>query len=103
MIKPVRRSARARDDINQASDYYADTVAGNVARRFVDELDAALTPIAEYPATGSPRYASEARIDGLRFWTLRRFPYAIFYVERDDAIDVLRVLHQASDLPHHLT
>ncbi len=74
-----------------------------VAERFRDEVDAALRHVAQHPGTGSTRYARQGDTAPLRFWTLTRFPFAIFYTEHSDHIAVLRVLHQSSDLPRHLT
>ncbi|MGE3293173.1 MAG: type II toxin-antitoxin system RelE/ParE family toxin [Geminicoccaceae bacterium] len=36
---------------------------------------------------------------GLQSWALRRYPYLVFYVERESMIDVWRVLHAARDIP----
>jgi len=38
-------------------------------------------------------------LPGVRFWPLTRHPYLVFYVERDDHIDVWRVLHGRRDVP----
>jgi len=35
----------------------------------------------------------------LRFWRVRDYPYLLFYVEREDHIDLWRVLHGERDLP----
>ena len=48
---------------------------------------------------GSPRYAHELNLPGLRFWPLTRFPYLVFYFEHDNYVDVWRVLHQQRDIP----
>jgi toxin ParE1/3/4 len=37
-------------------------------------------------------------LPGLRFWTLTRYPYLVFYVERDTHIDVWRVLQGQRDI-----
>ena len=66
------------------------------------KLELALQHIAQHPGTGSRRYANASSIEGLRFWTLRHFPFAVFYAEHPHHIAVLRVLHQSSDLPQHL-
>lgn len=47
------------------------------------------------PKGGSPRYAQELDLTGLRFRTIGRFPYLIFYIEKEAEIDVWRVLHGA--------
>lgn len=46
-----------------------------------------------------PRYATRTNTPGLRFWQVKRFPYLIFYVEREDHVDVWRVLHGQRDIP----
>ena len=101
-MKPVRRLGRASADIDGVTAYYAAAVSPQTAERFVEELTRAMEHIGHHPGTGSTRYAGFAGVDGLRFWAPRRFPYAVFYVERPHAIHVLRVLHQASDIPQHL-
>ena len=60
--------------------------------------------IARRPATGSPRYALQVGLAGLapenvRFWRLGRYPYLVFYIERNDHVDVWRVLHEQRDIP----
>ena len=57
--------------------------------------EATLRRIAELPGSGSPRYAHELYIPDLRFLPTDRFPYLIFYVEREADIDVWRILHGA--------
>ena len=34
-----------------------------------------------------------------RRWPLRRYPYLVFYVEREDHLDVWRVLHAQRGIP----
>lgn len=40
---------------------------------------------------------------GLRSRSIARFPFLIFYMERDDHIDVWRVLHAQRDIPARLS
>jgi toxin ParE1/3/4 len=65
-------------------------------------VDTALSHIAEFPSTGSPRYGELFNTPGLRFWLVSKFPYALFYIERDNYLDVIRVLHQHFDIPAQL-
>ena len=102
-MKPVQPRAAAETDIDRAFDHYWIQGGYPLAERFLDEYDNALVHIAHHPGTGSPRHARVVRVKGMRFWTLSHFPFAVFYVEHPDRIDVLRVLHQSSDLPRHLT
>lgn len=101
-MKPVQPRAAAEADVDHAFEYYRLQGGRVLAERFVDAYDAALAHIAQHPGTGSPRHAHALRVQNLRFWTLTRFPFSVFYVEHADRIDVLRVLHQASDIPQHL-
>lgn len=90
----------ARQDVEDAIDWYRDEVDVETALRFVDALEAALDHLARHPGTGSPRYATELDLPGLRAWSLRGFPHLVFYVEADqDVIDVWRVLHAHRDIP----
>ena len=90
---------RANRDVDEAVDYYLGEAGENAALGFIDALDRAYRHIARHPATGSPRYAHELDLPGLRSWPLKRYPYLVFYVERDDHIDVWRILHIERDIP----
>ena len=101
IAKPVIRRAAADGDIGEAVDYYAvESVA--TADRFIDELKRNVDLIGKTPRIGSPRYSHELSIAGLRFQKLGKFPYLMFYVEHEDYIDVLRVLHEHRDMPSQL-
>ena len=47
-------------------------------------------------------YAHELDLPGGLCWPLKRYPYLVFYVERDDYIDVWLVLHGMRDFPEWL-
>ena len=74
-------------------------LAEKTALGFVDALQRAYSHIARHPATGSPRYAHQLDLSGLRSWPMKRYPYLVFYVERDDHVDVWRVLRGERDIP----
>ena len=97
--RPVRPRERARRDVEAAVDYYAGEAGPDAALRFVAALVAAYSAISASAAAGSPRYAHELALPGLRSRRLRGFPHLVFYVERDDHIDVWRVLHAHRDIP----
>lgn len=86
-------------DVEVAIDYYLRDGGEEVALRFVDALEQAYAHVGRHPATGSPRYGHELNLPGLRSWPLQRYPYLVFYVVRDDHIDVWRVLHGERDIP----
>ena len=96
----LRREAER--DIEGAIGHYLAEAGTKVALSFVDELESAFEQLIDNPAMGSPRYAVELDLPGLRFWSLNRFPYLIFYVEREAGLDVWRVLHGQRDIPPSL-
>jgi toxin ParE1/3/4 len=97
--KAILPRESARRDVDTAIDHYIREAGRDVALGFVDALQAAYRIIAERPAAGSPRYAHELALPGLRSQRLKRYPYLVFYMERDDHIDVWRVLHAQRDIP----
>jgi toxin ParE1/3/4 len=86
-------------DVDEIIDHYLETSSEAIALGFVDALESAYNQIGLNPAIGSPRYGYELELPGLRSWPLKHYPYLIFYVERDDHIDVWRILHGSRDIP----
>lgn len=80
-------------------DCYHSEAAGTAALGFINALEQAYAHISRHPATGSPRYAQELNLPGLRAWPLARYPHLVFYVERTDHIDVWRALHSQRGIP----
>lgn len=97
--KPVVLRERAQRDIDEAVEHELSEAGAAAALDFVDALEDARRQIGERPASGSPRHAHELDLPGLRFKSVGKFPYLVFYVERDADIDVWRVLHGARDIP----
>lgn len=97
MPKPVRPRRAALQDVEAALAFYMTEGSAAAGLGFVDALEAAYARIARQPASGSPRWAHELNLPGLRAWPLKRYPYLVFYVEGDEVIDVWRVLHTRRD------
>ena len=97
--KPVVPREQARQDVEDAVVRYLAEGAGAAALGFIDAVEKAYGQIGRHPATGSPRYAHELNLPGLRSWPLTRYPYLVFYVERSDHVDVWRVLQGQRDIP----
>ena len=85
----------------EAIDHYL-AESPSAALGFVEALEAVYEHIRRAPATGSPRYAHELNLPGLRFWPCKRYPHLVFYVERARSIEVWRVLHGKRDIPRWL-
>ncbi|MDP2094066.1 MAG: type II toxin-antitoxin system RelE/ParE family toxin [Hydrogenophaga sp.] len=103
LTKPVRLRALAVADVDDAIRHYLQEAGPDVALGFIDELEQAYTHLGRQPGTGSPRYAPELNLPGLRSWPLSRYPYIVFYAEQSDHVDVWRVLHSARDMPAWLS
>jgi len=99
--KPARLRRTALADLRDAHAYYLRT-APHVADDFLVQAMEAQRSIESHPGAGSARYGQLLDIPGLRCWPLNRFPHLIFYVERDDHLDVLRLLHQSRDIAAEL-
>jgi len=95
------RRAQADADVLEAIDYHL-TVSASAAEGFIDSLEAAYSHIRRHPGTGSPRYAHELNIPGLRFWPCSRYPYLVFYMEQAGQFELWRVLHGERDTPRWL-
>ena len=97
--KAVVPREQANRDVEAAIAHHLSESTVQVALGFVDALGHAYAHIGRHPASGSPRYAHELNLPGLRSWPLKRYPYIVVYVERPDCIDVWRVLHGQRDIP----
>lgn len=98
----MRRALRIRPlataDIDHAAAFlFAEhpTTAG----AFLAAVEAAFGLLVEQPGSGSPRHAHLLPGVILRMWPVPGFPHLICYLERADAVEVLRLLHGARDLP----
>lgn len=97
--KPVVPREQANRDIDDAVACYLSEGAASAAFGLINALEQAYLHISRHPAAGSPRYAHELNLPGLRLWPLARYPDLVFYVERPDHIDVWRILHGMRDVP----
>jgi len=97
--KPVAPRKLANRDVDEAVEYYLSEGSEQAALGFIDALEEAYAHIGRHPGTGSPRYAQELGLPGLRSWPLKHYPHLVFYVERDDHVDIWRVLHGQRDIP----
>lgn len=98
--KPIVPRDKANRDIDTAVDCYLSEAGEETALAFIGAVERAHRHIARRPASASPRYGHELNLPALRAWPLKRYPYSVFYVERDDGIDIWRILRGERDIPH---
>ena len=70
--RPVIPRQRALRDIEEAVAWYLGEDAASAALGFIDAVEQAFEHIGRNPAAGSPRYALELNLPGLRWWPLAR-------------------------------
>ena len=100
-VKPVVRLARADLDVLEAIDHCFGEAA-HAVDGFIDALEDAYRRLARDPGLGSPRYAHELDMPGLRHWRCRKFPCLVFYQDAGERILILRVLHAQRDIPQRM-
>jgi len=95
-MKKVRRlliSPQAREDIQQAIDYY-NTCQKGLGKRFHSEVKRTFSSIQKTPAF-------QVRYDDIRCCPLRVFPYMIHYTFEDETVSVWGVIGTAQDPEKH--
>ena len=97
--KPIIPRELANRDIDAAIQYYMNEGSESATLGFINSLQKTYVHIGCHPTTGSPRYAHELGLPGLRFCPMKRYSYLVFYIEREEYIDVWRVLHSQRDIP----
>jgi len=97
--RPIVPRELAVRDIDAAVAFYLEDGGATAALGFIDAVEQAFVHIGSQPASGSPRYAHELNLPGLRSWPLSAYPYLVFYVVQETFVDVWRVLHGRRDIP----
>jgi toxin ParE1/3/4 len=101
--KPVIPTRLARQDVeDELTHYVVDEGSEQAALGFIAEIEQAYKRLGKHPNIGSPRYAIELDIPGLRSWPLKRYPHLIFYMDREEHVEVWRVLNGKRDIPASL-
>jgi plasmid stabilization system protein ParE len=77
----------ARDEFREAALRYASTGTRGLGERFCDAVAVAFQAAREYPIRHAPLHGEFRRV------RLRRFPYAVIYAPREDAVFVVAVAH----------
>lgn len=68
-----------------------------MAMKLVDSLQKALLALERNPSNGSPVMGQALGIDGLRVWRIDGFPLSFWYFERQQHIDVARLVGHRQD------
>ena len=96
MKRAVLRPA-ARADRRAEVQYYRRDAGANVAAKLVRAMSNALQQLALNPAIGSPTMGQALGMPGMRTWRLDGFPLSYWYFEREDHLDVARLVGHGQD------
>jgi toxin ParE1/3/4 len=100
VTKQIVQRPRAGEDIDQIFSWFRrDSVLA--AASFLDAVQAAFELLAEHPGIGSTRHAEYCADlpSPLRFHPIKRFPrYLVYYLERPEAVEVIRIWDAARGL-----
>ncbi|PKO90403.1 MAG: plasmid stabilization system protein [Betaproteobacteria bacterium HGW-Betaproteobacteria-10] len=97
-MKRVIPRPRARADLHAEIVYYRKQADKLIANQLASAADDALQHLQQNPGTGSPRIGQQLDIPGLRSWRVSGFPLIWFYFEREDHLDVVRLLGERQDI-----
>ena len=95
-MKKLRKHPQAERDIADAIARYGKEGLA-LSDRFPRKIELALARIRNMPRSGSPRFSHDVGLPELRAVSLSGFPYLLFYLDREESIDLIRVLHSDWD------
>jgi len=96
-VSRYRLTPAAQRDLSVIWDFTAERWNAVQAETYVREIGAAIERIAEDPRRGR---ACDEILEGYRRYGIGS--HLLFYVERADGVDVIRILHQRMDPARHL-
>ena len=89
---------QARADLHAEIVHYRKQAGKRIANQLAIAADDAIRHLQQNPGTGSPRIGQTLDIPGLRSWRVSGFPLIWFYFEREDYLDVVRLLGERQDI-----
>ena len=97
-MKPAILRPQARRDRQVEVRYPRKEAGSKVALRVIAATNSALDQIELEPGIGSPVLGKILEIPDLRTWRVDKFPLLWFYIERNDYLDVVRLLGERQDI-----
>jgi toxin ParE1/3/4 len=98
MTKRIVITPKASLDIDEYFAYIAQENP-DTALLFFDSVRETFAQLARMPGMGSRYPLDNLRLQGLRKWAVKGFrKYLIFYFERDESIQIVRILYARQDI-----
>jgi|SRR5580658_7619726 toxin ParE1/3/4 len=104
MSRAIQKAPDFKVDFENLFAWYVDRGSVAVAWRFQTALDVSLVKLAVQPDLGRPRHFRHTALSGLRSFALQQ-PFEnilIFYRATDSAVNAVRLMHGARNLPRRL-
>ena len=98
MSARVLKRPRAKVDLLDHFVYIGERGSLEKAEEFLKAVERAFELLAGMPEMGRAWLSSDPRLDGVREWPLREYPYLILYRPLKRGIEVLHVFHGAQDV-----
>lgn len=96
MIKSVKYARRASADLEDITDYTAQTWGAEQAKNYTKDLRAKIKEIVKGEASIQPMDVGRAAM-----FKARVNRHLIIFEQTDDHILIIRILHEAMDIPRH--
>ncbi|OUE18089.1 Toxin ParE1 [Clavibacter michiganensis] len=96
-MKRYRLTPAATKDLSEIWDYTEERWDADQAETYIREIGAAIERVAEDPKRG--RDCDDIR-PGYRRYSIES--HTVYYVDRPETVDVIRILHQRMDPSRHL-
>ena len=95
--KVIRQLAATRDIVEYA--VYRAIRSPQASERFLDSVEVTISQLAKRPGIGASVECVRPELAGLRCSPILRFKnHLIFYLSREDGIEVVRIRHGATDI-----
>ena len=97
-MKPAHLRPQALADRKDSARYYRRVASTRISEDMVIAAREALDQIEQNPGMGSPGIGQQLDIPGLRSWRVSGFPLIWLYFEREEFLDVVRLLGDRQDI-----
>lgn len=98
MTKRIIITPKASQDLDHHFAYIAENNV-EAALHFFDSARMTIAQLARMPGVGSSYPVNNPRLQELRKWAVKHHrKYLIFYIVREDAIEVVRILYATQDI-----
>jgi toxin ParE1/3/4 len=96
-LKSIIRRPKAAEDVEGHAMYIAHGSI-DAAIGFLERAEQTIKGLSLFPASGAPFPSRHPELAGVRTKLVKDFPnHVVFYIERDHAIEIIRVLRGGQD------